>query len=149
MIRSFSHACLVVRDLERSLGFYRDILGLKVARGITIEGDYPDKAFAKRGVKINYVKMLAAGQREGSDPFLELHYWIRPRKISRPNYNHISFNVKDLVSEYKRLKKRGVRFISPPATSPDKRRRLCFAFDPDNNLIEFIEDIGVSRKKRT
>jgi len=141
MIKSFRHACVVVRDLDIALKFYRDILGLKVSRIITTEGEYPERALNIKRIKLTYVKLRAPGQSKKSPEIFELHCWQRPKIASRKGYNHISFTVKDIDDLYKRLSKSGINFISGPLRAPHGYTKICFAYDPDNNLIEFVEDL--------
>lgn len=141
MIKNFRHACIVVKDLNKSLKFYRDILGLKVFKIITVKGRYPEIVLGKKGIKLTYVKLRCPNQPKNTLPIFELHYWHKPRISSKSGYNHISFTVKDLDSEYRRLDKLGVKFLSRPTKSLDGKTKICFGYDPDNHLIEFVEDL--------
>ncbi len=141
MIKNFRHVSIVVKDLERALRFYRDIMGLKVFKIVSLQGSYPEAVFNKKRVRLIYVKMYAPNQCKGSSPLLELHYWISPRRLPKAGYNHISFTVKNIDYVYRRLRKLGVRFISKPIEAPDKKSKICFGYDPDRNLIEFVEEI--------
>ena len=141
MIKDFRHACIVVKNLNRALKFYRDTLGLKVFKILTVEGKYPETLLNIKGIKLTYVKMCSLRQSKNSPPLFELHYWQNPRISSPKGYNHISFTVKDIDYEYKRLSKLGVKFISRPIKTPYVNTKVCFAYDPDNNLIEFVEEL--------
>lgn len=142
MIKDFRHVCIIVRNLDRSLRFYRDILRLRVYKILNVEGEYPETVLGIKGLKLTYVKMRSSNQSKEKPPILELHYWKNP-KIGSPKkgYNHISFTVEDIDYEYKRLSKLGVRFISKPVKTPYSNTKVCFCYDPDNNLIEFIEEL--------
>ena len=141
MIKNFRHACVVVKNLDKSLKFYRDILGLKVSKILTAEGKYPQTVLNIKGIKLTYVKMRTKGQPKNSPSVFELHYWRSPEISRKVKYNHISFTVQDLDREYKRLRRRDVRFISKPMQAPYGYTKICFGYDPDNNLIEFVEDL--------
>ena len=141
MIIGFRHAGLVVRDMRRALRFYRDILGLKVEKIITLKGKHLETIFNKKGIVLRYAKLYTPGQNKTDAPVFELHCWKKPKIIPKKGYNHISFTVKDLDVEYRRLSKLGVKFISVPLNSPVTNTKLCFGHDPDGNLIEFIEDL--------
>lgn len=141
MIKNFRHTCVVVKNLDKSLKFYRDILGLKVSKILTAEGKYPQTVLNIKGIKLTYVKMRTKGQLKNSPSVFELHYWKKPKISAKARYNHISFTVQDLDREYKRLRRRGVRFISKPMQAPHGYTKICFGYDPDNNLIEFVEDL--------
>lgn len=131
MIKNFRHACIVVRDLDKSLRFYRDILGLKVDKILTVKGNYPETVFNIKGLKLTYVKMRNPDQPKDTPPIFDLHYWVTPRRLPKPVYNN----------EYRGLTKLGVKFISPPQKSPNGKTKICFGYDPDKNLIEFVEDL--------
>jgi len=141
MIKQFKHTCVLVKDLNESLKFYRGILGLKVVRKLNVEGSFPETAYDIKGLKITYVKLSASRDPKNTDGLVELQRWQRPKMLSKKTYSHISFSVDNMELEYRRLKKRGVRFISRPVIAPDGRIKLSFCYDPDNNLIELIEDL--------
>ena len=140
MIKNLNHVCLIVKDLDRSIKFYCDVMGLRVSKVTGIEGEYPQKVLGVKGVKISYAKLSMPGKFGKSGPVLELHCWRRPRILPNKSFSHISFGVKDIDDEYKRLRRKGVRFISKPLTAPDGHARICFGYDPDGNRIEFIEE---------
>lgn len=141
MIKNFRHACILVKDLDKSLNFYTDLIGLKVAKVLTVKGRYPEAVLGIKGVKLTYAKLRTPGQAKNNPPVFELHYWKNPKLKQRQTFSHISFTVQDIGCEYKRLSKRGVKFISEPIRSPDGKTKICFAYDPDSNLIEFVEDL--------
>jgi catechol 2,3-dioxygenase-like lactoylglutathione lyase family enzyme len=131
---------MAVSDLGRSVRFYRDTLGLRVSKAVIIEGDYPEKIFNVKGIKLEYAKMRHPGQSVRDEPVFELHCRKAPRFSPSRWRGHIAFTVKDIESEYRRLKKAGVKLISEPVQSPDGRVKICFAYDPDMNMIELMED---------
>ncbi|OGX14955.1 MAG: hypothetical protein A2166_03695 [Omnitrophica WOR_2 bacterium RBG_13_41_10] len=141
MIRGFRHAGVVVSNMQKALRFYRDSLGLKVEKDITLKGAHLEKVFHKKGIVLRYAKLYAPGQCKRDTPVFELHCWIKPKRTPKRSFNHISFTVKNLDFEYRRLSKLGVKFISGPLKSPVTNTKLCFGYDPDGNLIEFIEDL--------
>lgn len=140
MIKKLDHACLIVKDLKRSIRFYRDVMGFKVSRVIDVEGEYPEKVLGVRGVRISYAKLSLPDKSGRNGSALELQCWRKPRILPKKNFSHISFVLKDIDAEYKRLRGKGVRFISKPMTAPDGHARICSGYDPDGNRIEFIEE---------
>ena len=140
MVKNFRHTCIIVGNLERSLRFYRDILGLSVSKILTVEGKELQELFNLKKAKLTYAKLYTQGQSRRNPPVFELHYWHIPPRRPKRDFSHISFTVDDLNREYKRLKKAGVRFISGPKKVTYSQSRICFAYDPDRHLIEFIED---------
>lgn len=127
--------------LEWSLHFSCELFDFRVSKITHLEGEYVERVFNRKGVKLTYAKLLAPGQRENDEPLFELHWWQRPRIVPTGGFHHLSLTVRDMRREYARLLKRGVSFIARPVRAPHGKTRVCFARDPDGNLIEFIEDV--------
>jgi catechol 2,3-dioxygenase-like lactoylglutathione lyase family enzyme len=141
VLKEVRHTGIVVTDMAKSLAFYRDLLGLKVANDSTEEGDYIDSVLGLSGVRVHIVKMTAP---DGSMVEL-LQYHSHPRKAP-PNRqlcdigcSHVAFTVDDINKEYNRLLKSGLKFVSPPLVSPDGYAKVTFCLDPDGNFVEFTE----------
>ncbi len=139
MIKNFNHVCVIVKNLNRSLKFYRDILGFKVSKITELEGDCPETLLNKRNLKLTYVKLRAPGQPKKSPPVFELHCWKTPRISPKKSYNHISFTVGNIDYMYKKLRKQRIKFISKPIKVAHGYSKICFGYDPDGNLIEFTQ----------
>jgi len=56
---------------------------------------------------------------------------------------HMCFTVPNIEKLYKRLKKNNVKFFSPPLKSPFDPVSTCFCYDPDFNLVQFVEGAQV------
>jgi catechol 2,3-dioxygenase-like lactoylglutathione lyase family enzyme len=145
-VRSFRHACVTVADIGRSVRFYRRHFAFTVEKRLTLGGPYLAKVLDRRDARLTYVKMRVPGQRRSAPPAFELHRWHRG--VARPSgwRGHIALTVTDLDGMYRRMKRSGVRFISPPAVDLAGRTLLCFCCDPDGNMIELMEDLGASGK---
>lgn len=143
-MKSIRHFGIVVNDLEKSLHFYRDLLGLKIQREMMEEGEFIDNISALQKVKVKTIKMSA-----DSGSLVELlWYKSHPRKpnlkkeICEIGASHLAFTVDNLDYEYKRLKENGVKFNCPPQISPDGKAKVTFCRDPDGTLIELVEEIS-------
>jgi glyoxylase I family protein len=114
-IRGFSHVCVRVSDLERSLAFYRDGLGLRVifdpGSSVTVE-------------------------------LLQLPAPAEPQRRSRQatGYTNISLAVSDLDAAYRALEGRGLRPLQRPVEVGGVR--MFFLADPDGTPVELIEFPG-------
>ena len=138
------HTGLQVESLERSLGFYRDVLGFEVTFRWNPRAPYVGKLLGYPDVDIE----SAILRLPGSESFLEL---IEYRNVERqavdtrtanPGTAHIAFYVDDLDSLYLELKARGVAFVSDPITptiGPNKGGRAVYMIDPDGIRIELTE----------
>jgi len=142
MLTEFRHIGIVVNDLDVSLHFYRDLLGLKVLKQMEEGGKFIDKVLGLQDIRVTTVKMGF-----GQSTLIELLYYHRlPRKdensikgICVNGLTHIAFTVKNLEETYGRLKKHGVGFVSDPEISPDRYAKVTFCKDPEGNFIELVE----------
>lgn len=139
-MKAFRHAGIVVSDIERSLRFYKELLGLSVEKRSDEGGAYIDRVCGLRKSRLTTVKLAAS---DGN--LIELlQFHSHPdkglvRKIYRSGLSHVAFTVDDIDDEYKRLSCKGVEFISPPETSPGGKARIAFCKDPDGVFIELVQ----------
>lgn len=132
-MKTVRHCGIVVSDMEKSLEFYRDILGLKIKVDALEEGEFIDAILGMQKVKVRTVKMLA----DEGDALVELlFYHSRPEGSS-----HTAFTVENLDDEYKRLKEKGIKFINSPQVSPNGKAKVAFCYDPDGIPVELVEQI--------
>lgn len=143
-MKSIRHAGIVVNDLEKSLKFYRDLLGLKVKTRAVELGDYIDQMNGKTGILVTTVKMSAD---EGSTLVELLKFdWpeVKPEKATGPfkiGPTHIAFTVANLEEVYRDLLANGVHFNCPPIIPPNGKAKVTFCQDPDGTLIELVEEL--------
>ena len=130
------HTCLIVKDLEKSLKFYTNVLGFRLSSRDTLTGDYPEKLMGLYGADVKYAKV-----RDKNDNEIEL---IQSNRDLKP---HMAFTVDDIDAAYEALKEDLV-FISPPFNAPDTAARVCHALDMDQNEIEFVQVLDKTPKKR-
>lgn len=138
------HTGLQVQSLDRSLAFYRDLLGLE----LVFEWN-PDAPYIGELVGYPQVDLHSAILRvPGSDWFLEL---LEYRNVDRHNIDtstanpgtaHVAFLVDDLEYVYEKLTSLGVDSVSPPVTptiGPNRGGRAVYMVDPDGIRVELIE----------
>jgi len=113
---------LAVRDAERSVAFYRDVLGFE-------QLEYPEIPLLRRGD----LQLFLVEESPPTDdrPGVTL---TPPASPGRMPINLV-FEVDDAEAEYAVLSARGLAFLTPPAQPPWGGLR-CFAQDPDGYLIE-------------
>jgi len=144
-VRNIRHFGIVVRDMERSLAFYRDLLGMEIRNRKEERGPYLDTLLGVKNGEILTVKLSSGG---GSS-LLELIEFSSPKDtdprslaVNSVGPTHIALSVGDLGALMAALKKKGTRFLSEPIASPDGKVRLVFCRDPDGNLVELVEELG-------
>ena len=118
MVKQIVHIGLSVSNLERSIAFYRDILGLKLKSRLKMSGKESDILFARK------IKAANIAYLNGSDeifaPDIELIEFtgeeIKKNKadLFQTSISELCFVVKDIDALYEKLSKKGVEFLSSP-----------------------------------
>ena len=140
-MKAIRHTGIVITNLEKSLPFYRDVLGLKIQRDVMEQGEFIDRISGLKNVKVRTIKMSA----DAGNLVELLWYESYPREsegakeICTPGVSHLAFTVENIDYEYQRLKKRRIVFHCPPQISPDGKAKVTFCRDPEGNLIELVE----------
>ncbi len=128
-----------VRDMEVSLRFYRDLLGLEVTGDVELEGPVLDDIVGIRDGKVRIVSLkCGAGE-------VELFQYTSPASSSFPkDYRqcdggiiHFAILVDNLMELYEKLKKHGVKSNSKPYNLGGE---LCvYMRDPDGITVELLQ----------
>jgi catechol 2,3-dioxygenase-like lactoylglutathione lyase family enzyme len=144
-IRATSHIAIGVRDMERSVGFYRDLLGLHVSR------DQEEDVYSMDGGKAGKRRAVYLRWREGAqETFLVLDQQLsrdpfgEPARLWQVGVHHFGFWVDDIEVMHKRMLAAGVPVLVPPMVGPSELygeppgRKLMSAFyrDPDANVVQ-------------
>lgn len=141
------HIGVVVRDMEKSLELYRDLLGLKIIKDYIEKGIYIDTILSLVGTNLRIVKLV-----DSNNSILELlEYKFRGQDTNEIingrqetndiGYCHLAYTVQNVDNEYKRLKEKGIIFNSEPQISPDNKAKVCFCKGPDGTMVELVEEI--------
>lgn len=141
LVENIRHFGIVVNDLEKSLHFYRDLLGLKIEKSMEESGEYIDNILSLDDVKVKTVK-LSANKGVTLVELLEFKSHEK-KKEARKFYDigasHIAFTVKNLDDVYQKLFDSGIKFNAKPQFSPDGYAKVTFCCDPDDTPIELVE----------
>ena len=116
------YAILFVSDLERSIRFYRDVIGLPLRFA---NESYAE--FATEGAKFSLYARSGLPELIGRA--------VPAGEVPWPQ-GEVSFLVNDVDAEHARLSRAGVRVLAPPTDRPWGERTL-HVVDPDGNVIEF------------
>ena len=118
---------LRVRDLDASLGFYCDGLGMKLLR----RRDFPGGKFT--------LAFVGYGD-ESETAVLELTHNWDDRSYDRGNgYGHIAIGVDDAYAFCGALAERGVRVVREPGPMQHGTTVIAFVEDPDGYPVEVIQ----------
>lgn len=153
-MQGVSHVAIGVSDMDKSLPFYRDVLGLSVTREAEEDvGGLPtlfrDEQKGKRraaylrweeGPESTFIVLSApAGPASGE-----------PIKLDQVGIHHFSFWVKDLRAKAKKLEEAGVSILVPPmegdtagyGEEPGGKVLTCLFQDPDGIILQFDERVS-------
>jgi lactoylglutathione lyase len=118
----YLHTMVRVANLDQSLAFYRDALGLEVVR----QNDYPQGRFT-------LVYLAAPGDHEAQ---IELTYNYDPEAYAGGrNFGHVAYAVPDIYAACQRLADHGVSILRPPRDG-----RMAFVRSPDGISVELLQD---------
>ena len=149
--KGVSHIAVCVADLEKSLVFYRDVLGLTVKMHTTQEmARRPGAESAEmyeRTRKSRTVANVYFDDPGSPQPFLVLtsHPGDRvggePIKLDQRGISHISFEVEDVKADAEELLAKGVALAGTmeDVTDHSGKVRTIFVYDPDGILVQFDE----------
>lgn len=121
------HTMLRVGDLEKSIHFYTNVLGMKVLR----QKDYPDGKFTLAFVGY---------QNESEGTVLELTYnWGVKKYDLGTAYGHIAIEVDDAYKACEKVKNLGGNVTREAGPMKHGATIIAFVEDPDGYKIEFIQ----------
>lgn len=143
MSATFSHVGISVANLERSMAFYRDLLGMEVVEQVTFQGEQYEAILGLKGAR-GRIAILKSGTLA-----VELFEFIEPipkpaefaRPVSDHGITHLAIEVDDIAALYTRLKSAGVRFHCPPLHFA-ACATATYARDPDGNVVEMMQPVA-------
>lgn len=120
------HTMLRVGDLDRSIHFYVEVLGMRLLR----QNDYPEGKFT--------LAFLGYGD-ESQHTVLELTYnWGISEYEMGNGFGHLAIEVDDIYAACQSMKERGGKIIREVAPMNAGERLIAFLEDPDGYPIELI-----------
>jgi lactoylglutathione lyase len=118
---------LRVRNLEESLRFYCDVLGMKLLR----RKDYPSGKFTLAFVGFDS---------EDKSAVIELtHNWEIDNYTLGDAFGHIALGVDDVYTACKEIEAKGGKIVRPPGPMKHGTTEIAFVEDPDGYKIELIQ----------
>jgi lactoylglutathione lyase len=138
------HMGIQVADLERSVAFYRDVLGFKVVFQWNPQAEYIRTITGYPDADIH----AAILELPDNDLKLEILEYRNVEKApvdtrtANPGTAHMAFFTDDCDALFAELVERGTRYVNPPVTptiGPNKGGRAVYMIDPDGIRVEFIQ----------
>ncbi|HAN45015.1 MAG TPA: lactoylglutathione lyase [Cyanobacteria bacterium UBA8156] len=124
------HTMLRVGNLERSLGFYTEVLGMSLLR----QKDYPSGRFT--------LAFVGYGD-EKEHTVIELtHNWDTDRYEVGDGFGHIALGVTDIYGTCATIAAKGGKVVREPGPMKHGSTVIAFVEDPDGYKIELIQMAG-------
>ncbi|MFE7062584.1 VOC family protein [Sutcliffiella sp. NPDC057660] len=127
-IKRLEHVGIMVRDIQKSISFYTDTLGLKL-KG---ELDHSNGT-----IKLAFLGFEVDGETE-----IELIEGYNDALPAEGKVHHIALKVDDVEEEYQRLQNLNVSFVENEITTLPNGARYIFFEGPDGERIELFEKIN-------
>lgn len=116
-----------VGDLDKSLQFYCDILGMNLLR----KKDYPSGEFT--------LAFVGYGK-ESENAVIELtHNWGTDKYDLGNGFGHIALGVEDIYSTCDKIRNKGGKVVREPGPMKHGTTVIAFVEDPDGYKIELIQ----------
>ena len=143
--RPLHHVGLEVADLDRSLSFYHDLLGLAVTDQGEGGGPDTDELVGAEGMRFRFAELDL-----GADQLLELIQPLRPAarapksdSARSPSGAHVGLVVDDIDETYRRIQAAGLPTRSAPVQLQEggawQGVRSLYACDPDGFTVELLQ----------
>jgi catechol 2,3-dioxygenase-like lactoylglutathione lyase family enzyme len=139
-LNEVQHIAISVSDIEKSLAFYRDLLGLEVMMDFEVENNPGiETVLGVKGLKMRYVlfnnkgasiNLLGITNPKGENVARKLRPYDH-------GVHHFAFAVDDAEGIYQELRAKGVEFISPPQDLG--AAKACAFRGPDGEVIELMQ----------
>jgi lactoylglutathione lyase len=121
------HTMIRVGDLEKSIAFYTEALGMKLLR----KHDYPDGRFT--------LAFVGYGDEESTAVVELTHNWDTASYELGSGFGHIAVGAADIEGACKRVRDCGGQVTREPGPMKHGTTVIAFVKDPDGYVIEFIE----------
>jgi catechol 2,3-dioxygenase-like lactoylglutathione lyase family enzyme len=138
------HTSFTVADLERSLAFFRDVLGLEVVFTREVRDDYLGRIVGLPGSVVKAALLRIPG----TTHHLELFQYLSPPGHAHeprpcdPGSTHLALLTDDLPALYRDLRAKGAAFVSEPVpitAGPNRGGYGVYLKDPNGILIELFQ----------
>ena len=138
------HTGVTVSDMEASIAFYRDTLGLSVSDPLHLSGPAVSRIVGLEGAELDVAYVRAPGH------VLELMCFIQPKGGVRtvqlpcdPGFFHICIKVRDLEYVMEAARSAGFEASAPVERfkdGPASGLKVVYVRDPDGVVIELMEE---------
>ena len=134
------HIGVVVSNLERMIKFYK-LLGFKEYNKTEVYGKIIDKMINKNNLNINIVKLKSGDSMIELLKYKDVKNSVEKKELFEQGIFHIAITVDDIEETFELLTLNGAKFLSVPLLSEDKKVKVCFCQDVEDNFLEIVEEL--------
>lgn len=142
MIDSVNHVSFTVSDLDESIRFYQEVLGMECVSKASRDKNFSSAVTGIEGVSMNIAYMIAPGFAVELIEYTTGQGKRIDTSTNNPGSTHLCFNISDYDNWLERMKQNSVKICGElcvvPA-GPNKGKRVCYMLDNEGNHLEFIE----------
>jgi catechol 2,3-dioxygenase-like lactoylglutathione lyase family enzyme len=149
MLAGIFHFSFTVSDLERSVVWYTDALGMELVHRQVQDNDYTRTLVGMPDATLEIAQLKLPGVPSGaSTHILELVEYRTPAgaatdlRTQNVGVPHLAFLVDDVTERYERMRAMGVAFVSAPVAitaGANKGGFTCYLRDPDGITLELFQ----------
>jgi glyoxylase I family protein len=142
-ILATDHTGITVSNLERSLAFWRDVLGFELSHRAHQTGELAEEITGVPGAEISLAVLKAPGHK------IELLEYLAPKGRKRIDVRpcdvgsaHVALTVDNLDAVLEKISTAGWKAAGKPQTltsGPNTGKRVIYVRDPDGTTIEFMQ----------
>lgn len=143
-IVSTDHTGITVSNLERSLAFWRDVLGFELSHTAHQKGEFAREITGVEGAEIELAVLKTPGGHK-----IELLEYLAPTDRKRGNlrpcdvaFVHVALLVEDLEAMLDKISASGWKAAGKPqmlTKGPNAGKRVVYVRDPDGTTIELMQ----------
>jgi catechol 2,3-dioxygenase-like lactoylglutathione lyase family enzyme len=142
MATDYLHVGISVRNLDQSVQFYTEVLGMEEGIRVSHKGETISRVVAVEDAQVDVCYVTKGNHR------LELIEYKNKdqaklntayKSQDDPGLVHIAFIVDDVEAAYQKIKNLGYLFNSPPMVTRENGPKIAFFRGPDNVIIELYQ----------
>lgn len=150
MLHEVMHIGVTVSNMDRSIDFYQNTLGLTFKGELMMQGEETERLFQRSGCKVRVAYLN--GNDDVMSPSIELLQFISddaelfPSDLHHTSISEICFRVNDIEQVYQKLVEQGVECLSAPqafdfSEAGFGKSKAIYFKDPDGIILELMQRV--------